>query len=101
MGWIVPCGGREAGKTMFFWGGKMAKLRYQVSVAVSVLLSGLAVAQPPTPDRLAFRIEPQPMEDALTQVAQTAGLQLLFQSSVAMEHWTPGIEGSLTPEAAF
>jgi iron complex outermembrane recepter protein len=62
------------------------------------LLSALgAVAeQPVTP--VSLNIPSQAMEDALNELAQQTGLQLLFQSRVALEQKAPAVIGTLTPQ---
>lgn len=77
-----------------------------VAVLGTVAVSGpglapvMAQAQVPAQTR-AFAIPAQPLVSALARFTETSGVQFFFDAAIARNVQSPGVSGSLTPEAAL
>lgn len=71
--------------------------RTVLSMALAAALSPLAYAQP----TVVLSIDSQPMADALAELAQQTGLQLIVASEAAKDLTSPSITGEFTAESAL
>jgi iron complex outermembrane recepter protein len=67
----------------------------------AIVLCGTAAAQVPSQSPIAFRIPAQPLADALNQLAQQSGLQILFPSELGAQIRSPEVTGSMTADGAL
>jgi outer membrane receptor protein involved in Fe transport len=79
------------------------KKRTRIRVAALVLLMGAATALAQQGDSIprSFDIPAQPLDRALTNFAQTTGLQLLVVSELTVSRMAPSVSGMLTAEGAL
>jgi len=71
------------------------------AVGAIVLGGGTAAAQAPSQAPIAFRIPAQPLADALNQLAQQSGLQILFPSELGAQIRGPDVTGSMSADDAL
>src|SRR5262245_25394879 len=89
------------------------KQRGKLTLALMVTTALIAVAMPCPPARAqsqpapsgaamaSFDIPPQPLSQALVQFSRTTGIQLFFNANLTRGINSPGVQGSLSPDAAL
>lgn len=87
-------------------GVRMNVLTRMGCVLFAYTVSGLAVAQQPTPQHIAERkvnlnLASQPLQDALHAFSQATGLKVMFLTDLGKGIISPHVSGTLTPEAAL
>ncbi len=81
----------------------MSASRYFLAAAVLLSLMGWARAETQETKARAVKLDiaSQPLDEALNQFAQQAGLQLVYHSRVAKGFRAPRVVGTLSPQAAL
>jgi iron complex outermembrane recepter protein len=83
----------------------MGSGRFRLSPLLCAVLAGVAMAAPGARDRqatvLQLELAAQPMSDALSQLAQTAGMQIVFYSDSARGVNAPALIGSFDVKTAL
>ena len=82
-------------------GGKMSLRSMLLALLGAIVLCGTAAAQAPSETPIAFRIPAEPLADALNQLAQQSGLQILFPSELGAQIRGPDVMGSMAADDAL
>lgn len=71
-------------------------------LALTILLTAPLVAEgSASKEQLTFNIEPQSLSSALREFSDQSNLQVFYASELVAEYYSPGVSGSLSPEAAM
>lgn len=71
------------------------------ALALLAVFASTAGTAEPVAQPMTFDIAPKPLNLALTEFAQQAGLQVVFVAEIGRDLSTPGLSGSYTPQAAL
>ena len=82
-------------------GGMMSVRSILLAALGAMVLCGTVSAQLPSQAPVNFRIPAEPLADALNQLAQQSGLQILFPSELGAQIRSPEVTGSLTADNAL
>lgn len=85
---------------MMRWSPKAFTLAFTVALLAGLSLAAGA-AEPAAPGARMFDIEPKPLNLALTEFAQQAGLQVVFVAEIGRNLASGGLAGSFTPQEAL
>jgi iron complex outermembrane recepter protein len=81
-------------------GGSHARL-VLVSAFLAMMVWGDSGAQQPSQVSINFNIAAEPLADALSELAQQSGLQVLFPSTLVDRLRSPDLKGSMSAQAAL
>jgi iron complex outermembrane receptor protein len=82
-------------------GGMMSLGSMLLAALGAIVLCGTVTAQVTSQTPITFRIPAQPLADALNQLAQQSGLQILFPSELGAQMRSPELTGSMTADGAL
>jgi iron complex outermembrane receptor protein len=79
----------------------LSRVGWAAAALLVLAMPAVAAESPPLPESLAIRIESQPLGDALNQLAQQTGLQIVLYSEVSEGLSAPRLAGQYSPHTAL